>query len=181
MILPYLFRKADTDKFQTAFQTFFELSTNSKDKEEVQNLINDFSFFDENNSLPNIQLESPTGDLVDIAELLNKNNAVFYFYNAKNDVKGRVCSRFNYLVNKYPTIDFKFIHQASKKGKGSYFKRIPIKYQYKIPETSSATNFLVSNFSKLIIANKNGEVEKVYAGLRSVDMEDDLLELQKNN
>lgn len=179
--LSFFRKKAVNNNFQKAFQTFFELSTSSKDKEELKTLISDLRFFDTNKALPDFQLESPTGDRLDISELVHKNNAVFYFYNEKNDAKGRVCSRFNYLVKKYPGIDFNFIHTSSKEDKAPYFKRIPIKYQFKIPDQSASNNFLSSNFSKLIISNKQGKVEKVYAGLRSADMEKDLYELQKNN
>ncbi len=174
-------KKADSTNFQKAFQTFFELSTSSKDKQEVKTLISDLNFFDANKNFPDFQLQSPTGDRLEISELLHKNKTVFYFYNGKNDVKGRVCSRFNYLVKKYPGIDFNFIHPSSKEDKATYFKRIPIQYQYKITKQNSTDTFHSSNFSKLIIINKQGKVEKVYAGLRSVDMEKDLLELQKSN
>ncbi|CAL2108296.1 conserved hypothetical protein [Tenacibaculum sp. 190524A02b] len=161
-----------------AFFTFFKLNTSIEDKKNIQRLINDIKQVENNKKMMDFKLEAPTGNWVDASKIIRNKKSIIYFKDPKAKSSDWIASRFNYLVKKYPDINFVYVNP---KTKGSCFtKKIPIKYQYKLPENSLAYNFLTSKFSRLIIVDKDNVVQNGYSNLSAYDIEEQLKELQKN-
>ena len=88
----------------------------------------------------------------------------------------------NYLINRYHQVTFKIIHVSYENSRKplKYFNTLDIQYQYKLPQASTAHNFLTSNFSRAVILDKGGTVLNNYTYLYSYDLEEQLGKLEKN-
>lgn len=165
-------KRVKNNENKKVFFNYFKLSTDIEDKKEIQRLINDINYIEDQKNLPEFKVEAPTGNWVDITDLLQKKNTVIYFNNSKYFSDDMISSRFNFLKKTYPKVNFIIIQQN--KNKKSFVKGIDIKYQYKLMEGSKAYDFLTSNFPRLIIVDKFGVVKNKFSSLFAFDIEGQL-------
>lgn len=169
-------KRRQGEDFTKAFFTFFKLNSSIEDKKKIQRLVNDMKLAKNKTKLSSFKIEKPTGDWEDIHKLIVGKKSVVYFNNRYYSSTESVSARFNYLVKKFPELNFVIVHQDNK---AKYFKSIPIKHQYKLPKESGAHEFLSSNFPRLILVDEEGAIENGFSTMSASDIELQLDKLQK--
>ncbi|WP_435262759.1 hypothetical protein [Tenacibaculum sp. nBUS_03] len=169
-------KRVKENSFKEVFHKYFELSRDINNKKKIQRLINDIKKIKINKRIPDFKLEAPTGNWVDVSNIIKNKKTVIYFKSQQVNSRERISSRINYFVKKYPEINFILVNSIVK---GGFTKNVPIRYQYKIPESSKAYDFLTSEFSRLVIVDENGIVKNNYTSTSASDIDQQLKELQK--
>lgn len=164
-IVRYFYQNSSCAVNPETFKTFFSLSTNKNDKNDVNLLMSDAQKAQKNSILPSFTMVSANGELVKCPSFLKNNNAVLYFRNSTFSSDDWVASRFNYFIKKYPNIQFCIIN--IEENNVNYIEKLPIKNQYYLPKESNAHTFLTSKFSRMLLVNKKGIIENGFAGLSS--------------
>ena len=176
--ITHFYRKSSCDINKTAFETFFKLSTNNEDKKVVQNLLNDNKALEKGTLLNNFSIKDLNNTNQLIHKVLNKKNSFIFFWNPEYASKNYIASRINYLSSKFPEIQFIQI-----KIDGTYkdrIKKLDIKNQYFIDNSSKANLFLSSKMPRSILVNKKGIITNGYASLSSRNVINQLKELEEN-
>lgn len=173
----HFYRKSSCTIDTKTFDTFFSLSTNEEDKKEVQLLLNDAKSARKNDKLPHFTLVSSEGKLEQSLNLTRNKNAVLYFRNTEYSSDEWVVSRINYLIKKYPKINF-YVININEDNK-NYIEKLATKNQYYLNKDSEAHSFLTSKFSRMILVNKNGTIENGFGGLSSQIVDTQIASLEK--
>ena len=61
----------------------------------------------------------------------------------------------------------------------NYIQNLPIIYQYKLPQNSTANSFLTSKIERLLLIDKKGIIQNGYTNLYAYDIEEQLTMLEK--
>ncbi len=173
----FMKRKKDNN-YQKAFFNYFKYCSDINKKKEIQRLINDVKYIERNKKIPDFLMQAPTGNWVDIVEVIKRKNSVVFLNNREYFSDSNVSKRFNFLKKRFPDINFVLIQQ-NKDNKDSYVRGVDIKDQYKLIEESKAHNFLTSDFPRLIIVDKKGLVLNDFSSIYAFDIESQIEDLLK--
>lgn len=173
----HFYRKSSCAINKSAFQTFFEKSTSEEDKQLVSRLLSDISSVHKGEKLNSFGIVDYNHTEHNIQNVIRGKNSVVYFWNPDYMSKGYVSSKINYLSRKYPNINFVGINL--KDGKHNRIRRIDIKSQFYLHESSKANEFLTSQMPRTILVNKKGIVVNGYASLSSQNIYQQVGELAK--
>lgn len=175
-IIRHFYTRSSCNLNQDAVDLFSKFSSNRTDKKEIDYLLNDVKFITKNTKLPNFQLYSPQGSMESINKLTEGSKAVIYFINKEYTPDKWLASRMNYLIKKYPTVNFLVINIEEEKNK--YISGLNIKHQFYLHQKSSAHKFLTSKYPRMVLVNSKGIVKNGFCALSSKKIEKQIAELK---
>ncbi|MCF6182566.1 hypothetical protein [Lutibacter sp.] len=161
---------------------FLKHCTNPDYRKQIINLVHDSKYVKNNELLHNFNVKTYTDKTKNIRDLIKGKNTVIYFWSNEFMSSDYLVSRIKYLENTYPKILFIGIHLNHEKidlTTDPKLKLLNINHQLKLTADSYANQFLVSNYPRTIIINKNGIVVNgfTYLGSRYLNTQLDKLAL----
>ena len=177
-VIRHFYRKSSCNINKEAFDTYFQLSSNEEDKNQVKRLLNDSQKINKGKLINNFHLTDYNRIDQSLHSLIKGKNSVVYFWNTKYTSKDFIASRINFLTREYPNINFISV-EINREGKDR-IKKIDIKSQYYIRDDSDAHEFLESKMPRTILIDKKGIVTNGYASLSSRNIYRQIAQLEKN-
>jgi hypothetical protein len=177
-VISHFYNKSSCNINADAFNTYFSLSTNNKDKKLIQNLVDDSKAIHTNKQLPDFTITNYANSKKSISEITKNKNALLFFWSPEFVSETYIVSRVNFLSNNYPNI--KFIQLKIDGNKNKRIKKLDIKNQFYIYKQSTAHQFLTSKMPRSILINKKGKVINGYASISSNNLNPYLKELNEN-
>ncbi|UAM99270.1 hypothetical protein K8354_05460 [Polaribacter litorisediminis] len=177
-VIGHFFNKSSCNANYKAFDSFFKLSTNDKDKKLVKNLMQDTKAVIIHTNLPDFKIIDYTNTHHSISKVIKDQSTLLFFWSPKFVSESYIVSRFKYLSNRYPNI--KFIEIKIDGDKNDRIKNLDIKNQFYLDEKSDAHNFLTSKMPRSILIDKKGNVINGFASISSYNLTPFLNELNKN-
>ena len=177
-VVSHFYNKSSCNINKKPFDKFFELSTSAKDKNHVQQIINDSKAVAKDQDFKDFSVIDYTNSTRSIAKIIKGTNAMLFFWNLEYYPKNYIASRIKQFSNIYPNIKFIPI-----KIDGDYtntIKKIDIKNQFFIDKNSVAKTFLTSKMPRCILVNKIGKVTNGYASFSSYNINQYLKALNEN-
>ncbi|WP_299665486.1 hypothetical protein [uncultured Polaribacter sp.] len=178
-ILDHFYEKSSCNVNLNTFDTFFELSTNEKDKDLIKDLLDNNKAIHKGDELKDFTISDFTNQVLDIEDFVINKNSVLLFWNEKYISKAFIGSRIAYLQKRYPSLNFAVIEIDG--NNTNRIKNIDIKNQYFINSQKLKNNFLSSKLHRTVLVDQNGIVVNGYASLSSLKIYHQLKELSKNN
>ncbi|MBL4604882.1 MAG: hypothetical protein JKY02_04255 [Flavobacteriaceae bacterium] len=166
-VIAHFYRKSSCDVNVDAFTTYLNLTTNSRDKVLVSQLLSDTEKIHKGNKLENFTITDYNKTDRSIQSLIKGKNAVIYFWNPEFVSKDNIASTVIFLSNKYPELKFIGVKIDGDNIVKSRIKKLDIKSQYYLTPNSKANAFLTSKMPRTILVNKKGIVMNGYAALSS--------------
>ena len=177
-LIHHLYSESTCAINKKAFHRFFELSTDIKDKKQIQRLLNDSKKLEVGSELTNFNVFNYSNTEVNIDDLIKDQKSVIYFWNDEFITEEFLSSRIKHLEKKHPSL--KFIGIKFGANNLSHNKGYDIKTQYYITDKSNANSFLTSKLPRTILVNKKGEIVNGFASLSSKKIFRQLEDLEKN-
>lgn len=175
--LSHFYRKSSCKYSQEVFNTFMNTSDDEEDKELMILLQNDIKQLHAGKKLHSLNAFNYNHVNKSISSLVRGKNAVIYFWNPEYASRENTSRRINYLMNKFPEIEFVGI-RIDGDGKDR-LKQIDIKEQYYLTSNSEAQKFLTSKLPRTLLVNKKGVLVNGYASIASQSFYSQLKELAK--
>ncbi|MGK0414818.1 MAG: hypothetical protein ACJA1B_003047 [Polaribacter sp.] len=177
-VIGHFFNKSSCNVNYEAFNSFFKLSTNDKDKKLVKNLVQDTKAVVLNKNLPDFKITDYTNADHSISKIIKDQSTLLFFWSPNFVSESYLASRFKYLSDRYPNI--KFIDIKIDGDKNDRIQNLDIKNQFYLDEKSDAHNFLTSKMPRSILIDKKGNVVNGFASISSYNLTPFLDELNKN-
>ncbi|WP_439132794.1 hypothetical protein [Polaribacter sp.] len=177
-IISHFFNKSSCNIDGEAFNTFYTLSTNKKDKELITRLLNDVKSVPTHKKLPNFKITNYNNTSHDIFDVIKNKSTFLFFWSSEYVSKAYIGKRMSYLANNYPNINF--IQVKIDGNTKDRIQKIDIKNQYYLNSDSKAHQFLSSKMPRSILVNKQGKVINAYATISSRNLNPYLKELNEN-
>lgn len=177
-VISHFYNKSSCNINKDAFDTFFKLSTNQKDKDLIFKLLEDTNSIPLNKKLHNFQLTNYTNANKNISDIIKNKNTFLLFWSPEYVSQDYLATRMNYLSKKYPNIQF--IQVKIDGNSEERIRKIDIKNQYYLKDDSDAHKFLTSKMPRTILVDKNGKVVNAYAAISSINLNSYLKELNDN-
>ena len=177
-VIGHFYKKSSCNANKDAFDAYFKLSTSTKDKDHVKQLLLDSKTLHKGQELTDFTLYDFTNGKHSIKTLTKNKNTFLLFWNSEYITPIYISSRVNYLSRKFPNIQFIQI-----KIDGNSHDRIPkldIKNQYFITADSEANSFLTSKMTRSIIVDKQGVVTNGFASISSKKLYSELKKLNNH-
>ncbi len=168
----HFYNNSSANVNQKAFNTFFELSTNEKDKKRLASLLKDISYLKDEQKSPSFTVLKPDNSIEPIDQVIGNKKTVLYF-TGKRHSNDWLISRLKYLVNKNPEVNFLIINTNNK----GYINNIDIDIQCSLNEKSEAHKFLTSKYPRVILINEKGVIKNSYGALSSDKIEKQIASL----
>jgi hypothetical protein len=178
-VLDHFYRKSSCNLNQKAFDVFFTLSSNKRDKVLVKSLVEDNRVVRKGDEIKGFKISDFTNQPINIEDFTINKNSVLLFWDKKYISKSFIGSRIPFLQKKYPLLNFAVIEIDG--DNTNRIKNIDIKNQYFINSKTLKNNFLTSKMHRTILVNKNGIVENGYAAISSGNIYKQLRELSEIN
>ena len=147
------------------FNTFLNLTTNSKDKKLVNQLLTDINKIQAGVILHDFKITDLNKTKRSIKTIIKDKNTVLFFWNPDYMSKEFIGSRVKFLSNKHPSL--KFIGVKINGDPKDLMKELNINSQFYLELDSKANYFLTSRMPRTILINKNGEVTNGFASISS--------------
>ncbi|RXP55772.1 hypothetical protein EC396_08040 [Lutibacter sp. HS1-25] len=168
----------------TKIEIFLKNCSNQEYIDQVQNLVSDSKYVENNKLLPDFEVVSYNNDSVkNINNIIKNKKTVIYFWSTEYMSSEYLVSRVQFLQKKYPKVHFIGVQMqpAYIDIKTDYkLKKLDSSQQFKLLATSYANNFLTSRYPRLIITNSNGLVMNGFTYLDAKNLEKELNKLQIN-
>jgi thiol-disulfide isomerase/thioredoxin len=177
-VIGHFYKKSSCKLNSKTFDTFFKLSTNEKDKEQIRRLIRDTNKLPLNKELQDFTIIDYNHTKQTVKDIIKNKNTVLFFWSPEFVAKPYIVSRIKYLSNKYPNINFIEINIQG--NTTDRIKKLDIKNQFYINKDSKAHKFLTSKMPRVVLVNKKGKVVNGYASISSNNLAPYLKELNNN-
>lgn len=177
-VIGHFYNKSSCSINLEAFNTFFKLSTNEKDKKLITNLIDDSQSIVINEELPQFSITDYANSEHSISDVIKDQNTFLFFWSPEFVSESYIVSRFQYLSTTYPNI--KFIEIKIDGDKNKRIQKLDIKNQFYLANNSAAHDFLTCKMPRSILVNKKGKVVNGYASISSTNLTPFLNDLNKN-
>lgn len=177
-VLWHFYRKSSCDVNKKPFEMFFELSSNKKDINLLENLLADTKKLHQKKQLPNFYIYDMLGSKKPINHIIKKKKSFIFFWNPQYVSEDYLAPRINNLINNYP--DIHFITVKIDGSKDEKISKLDIKNQYYINSSNDVNQYLTSKLPRSIIVDQNGIIENGYASLSSRKLVRQLKEFSKN-
>ena len=171
---------SEKEKAQTLF---FE---NCNDKELVENvkeLIRASESPKKGSLFPTIQVFNITGDKIKITDITKDRNTVIYFWPKKLHQIENLAKRVDYLQKMHPDVHFVGINSKNiDYNWKSYIKsnNFNANYQFSLDKNSIDNDWLLVDYSRTILVDKNGIIQNGFTDLSNSKFEKQLKKLKKN-
>ncbi len=177
-VISHFLRKSSCNVNNEAFDTYLQLSTNERDKAQVQKLWNDSKGIHKGKKIKNFRITDYNKTDRSIKSIIKGKNAVVYFWNPEYTSHEFIARRISFLSKKHPNVEFIGVLID---GDGTKrIKQLDIKSQYYLGPKSKANTFLTSKMPRTVLIDKKGMVTNGYASLNSRNIYDQIAELAKN-
>lgn len=176
-VISHFYNKSSCDINKDAFDRYFELSTSKKDKDLIQQIINDSKAVVKNKQIQDFKVTDYSNAIKSIKEIIKNKNVVLFFWSPENYSDAYIASRTKFLSNRY--LNIKFIQIKMNGIKTNRIKELDIKNQFYIDKNSAANTFLTSKMPRCILINKKGVVTNGFASFSSYNIETYLKELNE--
>ncbi|MCL7753143.1 hypothetical protein [Polaribacter sp. Z022] len=177
-VIGHFYKKSSCNINEKAFDTYFELSTNNKDKDHVRQLLLDSKTLQKGQKIVEFNVNDLNNSSRSIKAISKNKNTFLFFWNPEYVSPVYISSRVNYLSQKFPEIQFIQIRiDGNIKDR---IHKLDIKNQYFITSKSSANNFLTSKMPRSIIVNKKGIITNGFASISSKKLHSELKALSKH-
>jgi hypothetical protein len=177
-VIGHFYNKSSCSMNLEAFNTFFKLSTNEKDKKIITNLIDDSQSIVINEELPQFSITDYANSEHSINDVIKNKNTFLFFWSPEFVSESYIVSRFQYLSKTYPNIQFIEIKINGDKDKR--IQKLDIKNQFYLADHSAAHDFLTCKMPRAVLVNKKGKVVNGYASISSNNLTPFLNKLNKN-
>jgi hypothetical protein len=177
-VIGHFYNKSSCSINLEAFNTFFKLSTNEKDKKLITSLIDDSQSIVINEKLPQFSITDYANSEHSINDVIKNENTFLFFWSPEFVSESYIVSRFQYLSKTYPNI--KFIEIKINGNKDKRIQKLDIKNQFYLADNSEAHDFLTCKMPRSVLVNKNGKVVNGYAAISSNNLTPFLNKLNKN-
>ncbi|KGL63186.1 TlpA family protein disulfide reductase [Polaribacter sp. Hel1_85] len=177
-VIGHFYRKSSCDANKDAFNAYFDLSTSTKDKDRVRQLLLDSKALHKNQKITDFAIHDLNNGIHSIKHLIKNKNTFIFFWNPEYVSTMYISSRLNYLSQKFPEIQF--IPVKIDGNKNDRIHKLDIKNQFFITAKSEANNFLTSKMPRSIIINKKGIVTNGFASISSKKLYPELKTLSKH-
>jgi hypothetical protein len=177
-VISHFYNKSSCKINKDAFETFFELSTNKKDKDLITRLLKDTNSIPLHQKLPEFEITNYTNANQDVSDIIKNKNTFLLFWSPEYVSKEYLATRMNYLSNNYPNIQF--IQVKIDGNSDDRIRKIDIKNQFYLKADSDAHQFLTSKMPRTVLIDKKGKVVNAYAAISSVNLISFLEELNQN-
>ena len=178
-VLDHFYRKSSCNLNEKAFDVFFSLSSNKRDKALLKNLIQDNKLILKGDEIKGFTILDFTNQPIQINDFTTNKKSVLLFWNKEYISKSMISARIPFLQKKYPLLNFAVIEIDG--DNTNRIKDIDIKNQYFINSKTLENNFLTSKMHRTILVNTDGIVENGYAAISSGNIHKQLEELSKIN
>lgn len=177
-VVGHFYQKSSCDVNNEAFDTYFQLSSNEDDKDQVKKLWNDSKIIHAGKKLHDFHITDYNNMDRSIKSIVKGKNAVIYFWNPEYTSRDFIAKRITFLARKHPNVEFVGI-QLNGNGKDR-IKQLDIKSQYYVTTNSEANKFLTSQMPRTLLINNKGTIINGYASLNSRNIYDQIEKLAKN-
>ncbi|QOD61630.1 hypothetical protein H9I45_04050 [Polaribacter haliotis] len=177
-VLDHFYNKSSCDINKEAFAVFAKFSTNKKDKEIIEKLLEDSNKFSGGDKLEGFTIFDFTKHPIKIEEIVKNKSSVLFFWNPEHASEDYIASRIKHFKNNFPKLQFLIVKiDGNDKDR---IEKLDIKEQYYINESSTANSFLTSKMPRTILINKQGIIKNGFASISSPKIYNQLKELNKN-
>ena len=160
---------------------FLKNCTDEEYLNQVNNLVNDSKFVQNNKQLPNFEVVNYNKQKSRIKTIIRNKKTVIYFWSTQFMSSDYLVSRVLYLEQKYPEIQFIGIQMQPAYiniNDEPKLSKLKSDFQYKLTSNSYANNFLTSQYPRIIIINNDGLVMNGFTYLDSKKLDQELNKLQ---
>ena len=105
-VIGHFYRKSSCNVNNDAFDTFFSLTTDEKDKKQVKMLLSDSKKIHKGKKIHNFHITDYNKTDRSIKALIKGKNSVVYFWNPSYVSKDYIAARINFLTREYQDINF---------------------------------------------------------------------------
>ena len=177
-VISHFYNKSSCEINEDPFDKFFAFSTNKKDKNQIQQIINDSKAVKKNNILPDFNVIDFANIEIPISKIIKGKNVLLFFWNEEYYTENYIASRINHLSKAYPTVSFIQIKMDGVKTND--IENSDLKNQYYVNTKSEANTFLTSKMPRCILVNKDRKVTNGYASFSSFNINPYLKALNEN-
>ncbi len=177
-IVSHFYNKSSCDINTKAFDEFFKLTTNDKDKSVINKLVNDTKLITADDRLPNFSIMNYSDTKLKVFDVVRGKNTLLFFWSPENVSRTYIEGRINYLSKKYPNIQFLLFNING--NSSERIMRLDIKNQYYLGESSEAHEFLTSKMPRSILVDKRGKVINGFGSIASKNLNPFLKKLSNN-
>ena len=177
-IVGHFYNKSSCDINKKAFDEFFKLTTNDKDRSVISKLVRDTKYIKVNDRLPNFSLLNYLDAKLFISDVVKGKSTLLFFWSPEKVSRTYIEGRIDYLSKKYPNIQFLLVKING--NSTDRIQKLDIKKQFYLDENSDAHKFLTSKMPRSILVNKSGKVINGFGSIASKNLNPFLKELSKN-
>ncbi len=159
---------------------FFNHCNDHRKKEKVNEILNIIKTLKKNTTLPEFYLKDINDKLINSNTLLG-NNLVLYFWPKEANRINNMAKRINYLINKYPKVQFIGIDgQLENYDWKNFIEHYNLleTMQFQLVEHNKNT-FYTNDFPRAIIINKDGIIQSNFTFISQYNFEPLLHQLEK--
>jgi hypothetical protein len=167
-VISHFYNKSSCNINKKPFEKFFKLSTNEKDKELIQQIINDSKAVVKDQKIKDFNVIDFSNSSRSIQNIIKNKSAMLFFWNEEYYSENYIISRVKHFSNIYPNI--KFILIKIDGNQRDRIKRLDIKNQFYIDSNSKAKTFLTSKMPRCILIDETGKVTNGYASFSSFNI-----------
>ena len=165
MLVRDFLSKSSCSLEKESFYRYFKLSSDIDDKKQVQRIINDVKNLHGGKYLADFEITDYLKTKRSIKKIVKNKNNIICFWNPKYVSNTHLVKRVNYLIKKFPKVNFVLVKISNINS--DYVHGIDIKNQYYIEPSSEANSFLTSKLPRTLLINKKGVIVNGYANINS--------------
>jgi len=177
MLVKGFLNKSSCGLDKKSFHKYFKLSSNIENKKQVQRIINDIKNLHGGTTLIDFKITDYLKTKRSIRKITKNKNNVICFWNPKSMESSDLKMRFNYLIKRFPKVNFILVKISDIHT--DHVQGIDIKNQYYLEPSSEANLFLTSKLPRSLLINKKGVIVNGYAYIESHLFNKQVEKLQK--
>ncbi len=161
---------------------YLSVSSNKKSQRELQKLARAISKIRPNNKIPDQELITSKGEIIQLSSLFNKPITALYFWSMdRKEHYIKAHQKASYLSTVYPEIDFIAVNTDDEQTKNwlktikRHHYNLNREYEFKYPKCSSK-ELVIYNNNKVILVDQNGQIINSKANLFSSVFEKQLMQ-----
>ncbi len=176
-VIEHFYKKSSCNINKETFNTYFNLTTNTTDKDRIELLLNDLKTIHKKTTLINFDVFNYKGEKDKIKNIVKDTNSLIFFWNPEFVSHDFISARLNFFTKKYRNI--KFITVRIDAPIKKLIHKIAANKQFYIDVNSEANVFLTSKLPRAIIVNSKGTVVNGYASISSRKIHSQLKKVSK--
>lgn len=164
---------------ESEFDFYNKTTSNIKDKNRILKLHNDSKSLTNNGLLDNFLLINAKKQSYYVNSLIENRNAVLYFWSPATMSDEYLIARIQFLETQFPSLLFIGINTDSRQKSIERIQNLPLKNHFFLPDNSLGKKHVSSNFPRVILINRLGNIENSFTYLASKQLNQQLADLEK--